>query len=83
MNKYIHYLAGTAMLVFAAYQLVRADLWEFSLYLATGIAFLLTGLIRNNVFPGSYRLLNVLSWVFIGLAVFLFLFLVRTDSQPH
>lgn len=67
------------MLAFSMYQWSLPDYWEFALYSSAGIAFLIMGLIKGNVFPNHKRLMTVLSWVFIILAGFLLLFLARTD----
>lgn len=76
----IQYIVGILMLSFSFYQLYIKDYWEASLYITAGLAFLIMGLIKNNALPRYRSILNVLSWILILLAAFLFLFLVRTDG---
>ena len=76
----IQYLVGGLMVAFSLYQIYIADFWEASLYISAGLAFIVMGLLKNEVFPGHKKILNVISWLLILLAVFLFLFLVRTDG---
>lgn len=81
MNKAgIQYFVGGLMLLFSFYQIYIKEYWEASMYIAAGLAFITMGVIKNEVFPKQKTLLNALSWIFILLAVFLFLFLVRTDG---
>lgn len=68
------------MLAFSGYQLFVQDYWEAALYTSAGLAFIVMGLISNDVLPGYKKILNVISWILIIVAVFLFLFLVRTDG---
>lgn len=77
---YIQYIVGGLMLAFACYQLYKNDYWEASLYISAGLAFTTMGLLKNEALPRYRPLLNVLSWIFILLAGFLLLFLVRTDG---
>lgn len=79
-KSYIQYIVGSIMLAFSGYQLYIQDVWEASLYIAAGLAFITMGLIKNEAFPKHHKLLTILSWVFILMAGFLFLFLVRTDE---
>ena len=78
----IRYVVGTIMILFAIFQILKGDPWEFSLYLSAGLAFITMGLITDNVFPKARKVLNILSLIFILLAVLLFLFLLRTDMNP-
>ncbi len=75
----IRYVVGAIMLVFSVWQIYRNDYWEFALYFCAGIAFVIMGLLTDDVFPRARKFLNIVSWVFIILAVLLFLFLLRTD----
>lgn len=68
------------MLTFAVYQMFVKEYWEAAMYMAAGLAFATMGLIKNGELPQYKGVLNILSWVFILLAGFLFLFLVRTDG---
>ncbi|ELR69877.1 hypothetical protein C900_04580 [Fulvivirga imtechensis AK7] len=76
----IQYLMGGLMVAFSFYQIYTADFWEASLYISAGLAFIVMGLLKNEVFPRQKKILNAVSWLLILLAVFLFLFLVRTDG---
>lgn len=73
------YLIATFMIAFSIYQWSLPDYWEFALYFSAGLAFLVMGLIKNDVFPTQKRLMTILSWLFIIMAGFLLLFLARTD----
>ena len=75
----IRYIVGGIMILFSVFQILQNDFWEFALYLSAGLAFVTMGLITDDVFPRFRKFMNVISWVFILLAVFLFLFLLRTD----
>lgn len=75
----IQYLVAVAMLAVSIYQLTKSDFWEFSLYLSAGLAFLVMGIQKNQLFPQYNKVLTILSWVLIFLAGFLLLFLTRTD----
>ena len=76
----IRYLVGGAMVLFGIYQILAGNYWESSLYLTAGLAFISIGLLMSDSFPQYKKLLNIVSWVFIALAVFLFFFLLRTDQ---
>lgn len=81
MNKpVIQYVVGALMLAFSFYQIYIKDFWEASMYATAGLAFITMGLIKEDVLPQYKKLLNIFSWIFILLAGFLFLFLVRTDG---
>ncbi len=73
------YLIAILMLVFSVYQLTLPDYWEFSLYFSAGLAFLVMGMIKNDLFPNHRRVLTIISWVMIFIAGFLLMFLARTD----
>ena len=79
-GSFIQYLVGGLMIAFSFYQVYIADFWEASLYICAGLAFIVMGLLKNEVLPQYKNVLNIISWVLILLAVFLFLFLVRTDG---
>ncbi len=74
------YIVGAIMWAFAIFQITRPDYWEFALYATAGSAFITMGLIRNKVFDGQNKFVTLLSWVLILAAVFIFLFMVRTDG---
>ncbi|UII34216.1 hypothetical protein LVD17_10380 [Fulvivirga ulvae] len=81
MNKSgIQYFVGGLMLLFSFYQIYIKEYWEAAMYISAGLAFITMGLIKREALPKQKTLLNVFSWVFILLAVFLFLFLIRTDG---
>lgn len=67
------------MMAFSGYQLFIAEYWEFALYISAGLAFIVMGMIKNEVFPDHKKLMTILSWVLIFIAGFLLLFLARTD----
>ncbi len=75
----IRYVVGGIMILFSVFQAVQQDYWEFAMYATAGLAFITMGLITDDVFPAQRKFMNVISWVFILAAVFLFLFLLRTD----
>ena len=78
-NLSSQYIIAFFMLAFAAYQVTMQEYWEFALYFAAGMAFLIMGLQKNDVFPAHKKLMVILSWVFIITAGFMLLFLARTD----
>ncbi len=80
MTKNSQYIIGLIMIAFSIYQLTVPEYWEFGLYSSAGLAFIVMGLIKNDVFPKNKRLLTILSWVLIFAAGFLLLFLARTDT---
>jgi len=67
------------MILFSVFQIIKQDYWEFALYACAGLAFISMGLLTDDVFPRQRKFLNVVSWIFILAAVFMFLFLLRTD----
>lgn len=79
-GSFIQYFVGALMLAFAAYQFYVQEIWEAAMYASAGLAFLVMGLIKDDALPRFRGALNILSWVLIITAVFLFLFLVRTDG---
>jgi len=79
MTKNSQYIIGLIMIVFSGYQLTIAEYWEFALYISAGLAFIVMGMNKNEVFPEHKKLMIILSWVFIFIAGFLLLFLARTD----
>lgn len=76
----IQYLVGVVMLAFSLYQIYIKDFWEFALYATAGSAFVCMGLVKDKVFVRHDKLMTILSWLLIAATVFLFFFLVRTDS---
>lgn len=80
-NKgFIQYLAGSLFLAFSLYKVVTREPWEFAMYAVAGAAFITMGLIRDNKFERHRGVLNILSWILILGAGFLFIFLLRTDA---
>ena len=73
------YLVAAAMIALSVYQVLKPDYWEFSLYLSAGLAFLVMGIQKNELFPQYNKVLTILSWILIFIAGFLLLFLARTD----
>ncbi len=78
--KRIEYWAGLGFLALAVFMLAKENYWDAALYISAGMAFSLNGLLKENVFPEARKLLVILAWLFIGLTLFLFLFLLRTDK---
>ncbi len=76
----LRFLVGGAMVLFGLYQVITGNYWESSLYLTAGLAFISIGLLMSDAFPRYRKLLNIVSWVLIILAVLLFFFLLRTDQ---
>jgi uncharacterized membrane protein HdeD (DUF308 family) len=79
MTKNSQYIIGVIMIAFSGYQLTIPEYWEFALYISAGLAFIVMGMIKNEVFPNHKKLMTILSWVLIFIAGFLLLFLARTD----
>lgn len=77
----LQYVVGFIMISFAIYQAYVDELWEFALYATAGSAFVTMGLIKEEKYLVSKSFMTVLSWILIFGAVFLFFFLVRTDSS--
>ena len=81
MNRsVIRYLIGGAMVLFGFYEVATGNAWESSLYFTAGLAFISIGMLMSESFSKYKKLLNIVSWVFIILAVFLFFYLLRTDQ---
>jgi len=76
----LYYVAGAMALAIGFYQYSKPDYWEFAMYFSAGMAFITTAL---SMKPWDdiliKRALVISSWVFIAIAVFLFLYLMRTD----
>jgi len=67
------------MIAFGMYEAATKNLWESSLYFSAGLAFVSIGMLMSERFKPYKKVLNIFSWVFILLAVFLFFYLLRTD----
>ena len=76
----LQYLAGVLFLALSIYKIVTKEPWEFAMYAVAGAAFITMGLIRDNKFERHRGFMNVLSWILILGAAFLFFFLLRTDA---
>jgi len=73
------YIPALLLIVFALYQLIKPDYWEFTMYLMAGVSFLLMGLIRDGWMSQYKKILDAVSWILIGLTVVMFLYMVSTD----
>jgi len=80
MKDKVYFLAGTLFFFLGLYKIFIYDYWEATMYMALGIGFSITGILKNDLFLSSKRLLEVVSWVMIFIAIFIFLFLLRTDN---
>lgn len=76
----LQYLVGVLMISFSIYQVYIKDIWEFALYATAGLAFLTMGLIKEEKYLVSKSFMTILSWILILGTVFIFFFLVRTDT---
>jgi hypothetical protein len=74
------YIPALLLVVFAFYQLSKPDYWEFTMYFMAGVSFLLMGLIKDGWMSQYQKILDPLSWILIGLTVFLFLYMASTDG---
>lgn len=75
-----YYLAGVLFLLLSIYRLFYGDYIEATMYLSLAIGFGITGIIKNELYLPHHKLLGIVSWVLIFVALFIFLFLLRTDS---
>ncbi|MDQ3534633.1 MAG: hypothetical protein M3421_03300 [Bacteroidota bacterium] len=75
-----YYLAAILFLLLGIYRIFYGVYLEATMYFALGIGFYITGIIKNGVYQPRHKLLGVISWIMIFIALFIFLFLLRTDS---
>lgn len=75
-----YYLAGILFLLLGIYKIFYGEYIESIMYFSLGLAFNITGIIKNELYLHHHKFLGVLSWIMIFVALFLFLFLLRTDS---
>ena len=81
MSKSSIYI-GLGFIAFGLYELSLGRIEEMVMYCLVGIAFIVTWVsFRESITPKTKKLLTIASWILIGLAGFMFLFLVRTDAQ--
>ena len=71
------YLFGSLFIAFSVYQMIIGDLLEFSLYLIAGLAFIFNTLTFEPRLLRYKKPLVVITWILIGSASILFLYLLQ------
>jgi hypothetical protein len=72
----VYYLAGVLFFIYGIYQLSIQEVEESFLYISTGGAFILVGMLQNDILPQYRQILNYLSWIFIAVALLSFLYVL-------
>jgi len=75
-----YYLAGTLFLLLCVYRLFFGAYIEATMYLSLAIGFGITGIIKNELYLHHGKLLGIISWVMIFIALLIFLYLLRMDA---
>ena len=78
-RSYTQYLVGVLLIGLSVYQALKNDILECLTYGAAGLAFIMIGLMKDQVFKKHYKVMNVISWVLTILAGVLLLTLFRND----
>ncbi|MEM9858711.1 MAG: hypothetical protein AAF843_15235 [Bacteroidota bacterium] len=78
-KSFTPYLVGILLIVLAGYEIFRDDFLEFLTYGVAGLAFIMMGLMKNEVFKRHHQWMNVISWVLTIVAGILLLTLFRND----
>lgn len=73
-------LIPIAFFALSVYTYTQAKALETSLYFFVGTSFLLLTFSKSERFEKQRKLLTVLSWVAIAVAVFLFIAVLRQDA---
>jgi hypothetical protein len=81
MKEKAYYLAGILFLIIGFYHIYIVSYLEAAMYLSLCLGFLLTGMVKNDLFQNRQKLLGAVSWIMIFIALFIFLFLLRTDMK--
>ena len=80
MNKRTNLYIGLGFAAYGAFELMSDRVDESILYFLMGAAFAVTWISLRDGLPSKWKKpLMIVSWSFIGLALFWFLFLLRTD----
>ena len=81
MSKNSNLYIGIGLVIFGIVELFENEFDEFILYSVLGTAFMITWYsMKEGLPPKRKKVLGTISWIMIGLSLFWFLYLVRTDS---
>ncbi|CAN5557894.1 hypothetical protein BH23BAC1_BH23BAC1_21550 [soil metagenome] len=81
MKNKVYFLAGTLFFLLGIYKISFNDYIESVMYISLAVGFTITGILKNELFLDHKKFLETLSWAMIILALFTFLFLLRTDTN--
>ena len=80
-NNTTYYFVGAIALLFGFYQMYITEMLEATLYTSVGLAFIAMALVKNEVFPEYQKILNIVSWVLIAVAVIVFLYVILVGQH--
>lgn len=75
-----YYLVGILFLLLGIYRIFHGSYLDSIMYFSLGFGFYITGIVKNKLYLPHHKWLGIVSWMFIFIALLIFLFLLRTDA---
>jgi hypothetical protein len=78
-DKFGKFIIAAVFMAFGIYHAFQVHVAEGIFYNSMGIGFAIMHMLKLDMFPHRKDLLNTLSWIFIVLACFSFLYMMTID----